>query len=98
MLISNRQRRNTITKNNWLLSFNDIELQIIRCEKKLGIHLEWNNHFQHVCKKISSSLWLFSQIRSYVSQQDRVLYYNAYIKPHFEYCFTIKGNSFDYNL
>ena len=29
---------------------------------------------------------------------NRVLYYNAYIKPHFEYCCTTWGNSFDYNL
>ena len=31
-------------------------------------------------------------------QQHSVLYYNNYIKPYFEYCCTIWGNSFDFNL
>ena len=70
--------------------------------KNLGVHfdnnLQWTNHFQHVCIKISSNLRRFSQIKSYLSKQHRVLYYNAYIKPHFEHCCTIWGNSFDFNL
>ena len=93
---NNKSSEKHFNQNNLSLSYNDIELQITRCEKHLGVHLEWNNHFQHICKTTSSSLWLFSQIRSYLSQQDRVLYY-VYIKPHFEYCCTIWGNSFDYN-
>ena len=100
MLMTN-QRRKPLTKINLSLSY-DTELQITCCEKILGVHiddnLERNNHFQQFCKKISSSLWLFSQIRSYLSQQHRVLYYNSYIKLHFEYCCTIWGNSFNYNL
>ena len=49
-------------------------------------------------KKISSYLWLLFQIKSYLSLQHRVLFYNAYIKPHFEYCCVIWGNSFNSNL
>ena len=49
-------------------------------------------------KKISSYLWLLFQIKSYLSLQHRVLVYNAYIKPHFEYCCVIWGNSFNSNL
>ena len=30
--------------------------------------------------------------------QQRVLFYNAYIKPHFEYCCVIWGNSFNSNV
>ena len=102
MLITNRQRRNTFACNDLTLLYNDVELQITCCENILGVYfdnnLEWTNHFQHVCKKISSNLWLFSQIKSYLSQQHIVLYYNAYVKPHFEYCCTLWGNSFDFNL
>ena len=95
MLITNRHRSNTFAGNDLTL-YNDVELHITCCEKYLGVHfdntLEWTDHFQHVCKKISSNLWLFSQIKSYLSQQHRVLYYNACIKSHFEYCCTIWGN------
>ena len=68
----------------------------------LGVHIDdnltWTNHSQHVSKKISSYLWLLFQIKSYLSLQHRVLFYNAYIKPHFEYCCVIWGNSFNSNL
>ena len=57
----------------------------------------WNNHFQYVSKKISSYLWLLSQIRSYLTEQHRLLYYNAYIKPHLEYCCIVWGNSSNFN-
>ena len=39
MLITNRQRRNTLTENDLSLSYIDIELQIARCETILGAHL-----------------------------------------------------------
>ena len=58
----------------------------------LGVHLDDNLEsivIFNMFAKRSSSLWLFSQIRSYLSQQHKVLYYHAYIKPHFEYCCTI---------
>ena len=57
----------------------------------------WNSHFQYVSKKISSYLWLLSQIRSHLTEQHRLLYYNAYIKPHLEYCYIVWGNSSNFN-
>ena len=51
-----------------------------------------------VSKKISSYLWLLFQIKSYLSLQHRVLFCNAYVKPHFEYCCVMWGNSFNSNL
>ena len=70
-------------------------------EKILGVHVDhnfvWNNHFQYVSKKMSSYLWLLSQIRSYLTEQHRLLYYNAYIKPHLEHCCIVWGNSSNFN-
>ena len=48
-------------------------------------------------KKISSHLWLLSQIRTYLTVQHRRLYYNAYIKSHIEYCCVVWGNSCSFN-
>ena len=88
--------------DNLTLVYDDFDLQLTRCEKVLGVHIDenltWPNHFQHVSKNISSYLWLLFQIKSYLPLQQRVLFYNAYIKPHFEYCCVIWGNSFNFNV
>ena len=70
------------------------------CFKSVHIddNLTWTNHFQHVSKKIPSYIWLLFQIKSYPFLQHRVLFYNAYIKPHFEYYCVVWGNSFNSNL
>ena len=64
----------------------------------MGVHLDenlvWNNQ---VSKKISSYLWLLSQIRTYLTKQHRLLYYNVYIKPHLEYCCVVWGNSSNFH-
>ena len=72
------------------------------CDKILGIHddhnLTWHNHFKFLSKKISSYLWLLSKIRTNVSIDHRLLFYNAYIKPHFDYCSMIWSNSSNANI
>ena len=99
MLISSQQN---MQDDNLTLVYDDFDLQLTRCEKVLGIHIDenltWTNHFQHVSKKISSYLWLLFQIKSYLPLKQRVLFNNAYIKPHFEYCCVIWGNSFNSNV
>ena len=88
--------------NKLALVHDNFDLQLTSCEKVLGVHIDdnltWTNHFQHASKKILSYLWLLLRIKSYLSLQHRVLFYNAYIKPHFKYCCVIWGNSFKYNL
>ena len=102
MLISSRQKRQNMQDDNLTLVYDDFDLQLTRCEKVLGVHIDehltWTNHFQHVSKKISSYLWLLFQIKSYLPLQQKVSFYNAYIKPHFEYCRMIWGNSFSSNV
>ena len=48
--------------------------------------------------KVSSYLWLLSKIKTYLSQEHRLLYYNSYIKPHFDYCSIIWSNSSNFNI
>ena len=101
MLIASRQKRHTLIDGNLKLEYNNLELQISSNEKILGVHVDenlfWNNHFQQVSKKISSYRWLLSQIRTYLTKQHRLLYYNAYIKSHLEYCCVVWGNSTNFN-
>ena len=100
MLTASRQKRHTLIYGNLKLEYNNLELQISSNEKLLGVHVDknlvWNNHFQQVSKKISY-LWLLCQIRTYLRTQHRLLYYDAYIKPHLEYCCVVWGNSSNFN-
>ena len=42
---------------------------------------------------MSTHLWLLSQISSFLSVKDRLLFYNAYIRPHFDYCSVVWESS-----
>ena len=101
LLIASRQKRNSLTDSDLKITFNDLELKYSNNEKILGVHVDknfvWNSHFQHVCKKIVSHLWLLSQIRMYLTVQHRLLYYNAYIKSHIKYCCVVWGTSSNCN-
>ena len=101
MLIASRQKRNSLIDSDLNLTYNNLDLKNSTNEKILGVHVDqnfvWNNHFQHVSKKISTYLWLLSQIRAYLPVQHRLLYYNAYIKSHIEYCCIVWGNSCNFN-
>ena len=72
------------------------------CDKVLGIYVDdnltWNNHFNFLSKKLSSYMWLLSKIRTYLSIDHRVLFYNAYIKPHLDYCSLIWSNTSNLNI
>lgn len=101
MLLTSRQKRNNIPSDKLTLEYNSFELHVSSNEKVLGVYIDenllWNNHFQQISKKISAHLWVLSQIRTYVNLQHRLLFYNAYIKPHFEYCCVVWGNSSNFN-
>ena len=84
------------------LQYNDIDICMTSYDKILCIHVDhnltWHNHFKLLSKMISSYLLLLSKIRTYVSIDHRLLFYNAYIKPHFDYCSMIWSNSFNENI
>ena len=61
------KKRNSLIDSDVRITFNNIDLKNSNNEKILSVHVDqnfvWNNHFQQVSEKISSHLWLFSQIR-----------------------------------
>lgn len=102
MLITSRQKRKCLQDPNLALRYNNIDIKMTTCDKILGVHVDehliWNSHIQQVCKKISSYLWLLSKIRTFLSTEHRLLYYKAYIKPHFDYCSVIWSNTSSSNI
>ena len=76
---------------------NEVDLKLLSIEKILGINIDenlvWNGHYQYI-----STLWLLSQIKSFLTVDDKLLFYNAYIRPHLQYCSVIWGNSTNINI
>ena len=97
MLITSRQKRTFL--NNAVLNFqySDIDISMTTCDKILGIqvdeNLTWNSHFNFLSKMLSSYMWLLSKIRTYLSTEYRLLFYNAYIKPYLDYFSLIWSNT-----
>ena len=56
MLITTRQKRIRLHKDLFNLTYNDINLQLTKGDKVLGVNvdqnLQWTNHFQYVCKRL----------------------------------------------
>ena len=79
-----------------------VDIRLTTSDKVLGVHvddnLSWNDHLHHVSKKVSSFLWLLSTIKTYLSKEHKLLYYNSYIKLHFDYCSVIWSNSSNFNV
>ena len=102
MLINTRQKHIRLHEDLFNLTYNDINLQLTTGDKILGVNIDqnlhWANHFQYVCKKISSYIWLLSKIHSYLTMEHRSLFYKAYSQPHFNYCNIVWGNSSNYNV
>ena len=102
MLLSTRQKRLHIDESIFVINYNNTQLQVTTGDKILGINIEqnmqWNDHFQVVCKKMSSYIWLLSRISSYLSSEYRLMFYKAYIVPHLNYCNIIWGNSSNTNV
>ena len=102
MLITSRQKRYNLKNSDLSLNFKDADLKLTSNEKVLGVHIDenllWNGHFQYISKKISSHLWLLLQIKSFLSKEDKLLFYNAYIRPNIDYCSVIWGNSTNFNI
>ena len=102
MLIASRQKRTVLGDTVLNLQYNDIDIKMTTSDKVLGIYVDnnltWNNHFNFLSKKLSTYMWLLSKIRTFLSIDHRVLFYNAYIKPHLDYCSLIWSNTSNVNL
>ena len=102
MLITCRQKRQNLQKSVLSLTYNNIDIRMTACDKIRGIYVDenllWHEQFNHISKKLSTNLWLLSKIRSYLTSKHRLLFYNAYIKPHIEYCSVVWCNTSNNNI
>ena len=102
MLLTTPQKRIHLNKDMLLLTLNNEKLTVVSSDKILGIHVDnnltWTDHTNAVAKKIASNLWLLSRIKEYLSTDQRVQFYKAYIQPHIDYCNSVWGGTSQRNL
>ena len=102
MLLTTPQKRIHLNKDMLLLTLNNEKLTVVSSDKILEIHIDnnltWTDHTNAVAKKIASNLWLLSRIKEYLSTDQRVQFYKAYIQPHIDYCNSVWGGTSQRNL
>ena len=71
-------------------------------EKLLGVkidkHLNGDNHIDFPIDKLNSRICLLKRAKTHLNYRLRNLLYNALIRPLFEYCCTVRGNTKNENL
>ena len=77
------------------LKVNGTNLDNVNVQKVLGVfvdnNLNWHAHIDYVCKQINNKISLLKHILYYLSDEMKVLFYNSYIIPVFDYCCTVWG-------
>ena len=101
MLITTCQKRQRLPSINLNLNFREESLKMVSNDKILGVfvddNLVWSDHVKHICKKISSDIWLLSKIKYFLSLEHRVQFYKSYIQPHIDFCSIVWANSSESN-
>ena len=101
MLITTRQRHNRYNpKLN--LSVNQIKINQVQEHKLLGVvideSLTWKQHINHVSKKLSKNIYLLNRLKNILDKDTKILFYNAFIKSHIDYCSTVWDNTSKQNI
>ena len=101
MLITTSQKRHRLPSINLNLNYSEESLKVVSNDKILGVfvddNLVWSDHVRHVCKKISSYIWLLSKIKYFLSLEHRVQFYKSYIQLHIDFCSIVWANSSESN-
>ena len=92
MLIGTTQRIATVT-NELNINLENQFIKNVNTQKLLGIYidnnLDWKEQVDHICKNINSRLFLLSKIKKYLDKKSRILFFNSYILPIFDYCSNV---------
>ena len=95
MLITTRQKRVHITKEDMTLTYNHEIVNDISEDKILGVqvddHLLFSYHIDKTAKKMTSNIWLLSRIKDFLNTEHRVQFYKSFIQPHLDYCNIVWG-------
>ena len=57
-------------------------------------HLTWNNHIEHVAKKVSKGVGIINRLRHLLPRRTMVTLYNTLILPYLTYCNVVWGSTY----
>ena len=95
MVICSYQIRHHLGALGMNISMSDQVLNVVECDKMLGVHIDNNlimdQHVNHICAKVARLSGLLWRIRHCLDFNCKVLFYNSYVQPCFDYCSTAWG-------
>ena len=91
----NGKKLHDSTNSNILM--NNIPLEQVQSIKFLGVvlnnHLTWNDHQQHIYRKVSKSLGIIYKCLGVLNEKECINMYKAFIQPYFLYAIEVWGHS-----
>ena len=95
MIVGSRQRLNQINSDPDIL-IGDHMIKRVSNKKFLGVvldeQLNWHNHIDNQCAKISKNIALLRRAKSFLTENALITMYNSLVLPHFTYCSTVWHN------
>ena len=90
MLITTQQKRHHLVSDKLNLKVAGEEIKQVDKEKVLGVtianNLSWDEHISNVSKRMSMKGALLNRIKLFLSSEQRIQFYKAFIQPHMDYC------------
>ena len=95
MLVCSRQKRQKLRNTQLNIVYNNCTIKQVAKHKLLGVtfdqNLSWHDHISLLIKQISSTVFQFSQIKHFLNEHSRRLFYFSYIQSRLSYCSIIWG-------
>ncbi len=92
MLIASKRKLNQIPNNLQILVNNSL-IQQVKQKEVLGViidqELNWKEHVDAQCKKLSSAIALLRRAKAFISQNELIRMYNTLVIPYFTYCSNV---------
>ena len=90
MIIGTRQKLITQDLNRINVRVDDTPIKRVQHTKSLGLiiddNLQWKNHINSICKKISSGIGVLKRVRRFICKDTAEKVYSSLIDPYFNYC------------
>ena len=102
MLLCTRQKRQTIKVTKLKLFYKNSIIKQVTKHKLLGVvideNLLWQEHIHDLTKQISSYVFQLSQIKNFLDEHSRKVFYFAFIQARLDYCSVVWGKCAPSNL
>ena len=77
------------------LTIQNTAIDNVQVHKLLGVTIDntlsWKYHISNVCKNLNSKIALLKQIIYFLSYEMKLMFYNSYLLPCYDYCCTVWG-------